>query len=203
MRILYGLVFLHLGKIYLYMYYLHRIMIVFENSVFRISQRLYNYAKILLFGSSIIFSIGIQTSHILGNETEYFHLSQHIIIIEYIIGALLDVFWGTFLTGLFLIRMKRIIKLNKTDDGSNYVNDDRIQNGCVFKYVACKLTILYSIVFISTILGFVLTIIDARLFGSVLIDCFINSMCLILSFNFYDKSYKKLCYFCRLCCETK
>ena len=202
-RISYGVVFYQLAKVILYLYYLHRIKVTFDLTAFGISDKFYQISKTLLLVPIIVFSVSNLILHILGNETEYFHLTVQFFAIEYIIGVALDIFWGTFLTILFLIRMKKIVKLNRKISNSN-TSDNRIQKvGYKFRYLTSKLTILYIIVFITSIVAFVSTVIDIHLFSMILMDSFINTVCLILSFNFFDKSYKILCILCRKCYEPK
>ena len=201
MRILYGLVFVHLGKLFLHMYYLHRMKGTFNNSAYSISNKYYNNAVVLLFTSFIIFCISIYSINILGNETGYFELTQLIFTIEYIIGAIIDTFWGSILLALFLNRMKSIMKANKQMITNSDVNKGAVKTQRLYRYVTSKLTILYIVMFITSIIAFILTSINTLYFGIILIDCFINSICLLLSFKFFSVSYKNFCFLCRFCCE--
>ena len=202
-RFLYGSIFLFVGKIGLLMYYLDRIKEAFSKSAFGISTKCYNISKISLLVSTIIYAIFAEMSYVLGNETGLFYLSKTYFASQYIVGVLLDIFWGTFLTILFLNRMYKIIKLNKDMTNNDSPDDNLVKIGYLFKYAAFKLTLLYIIAYTTTILLLILTMIRQLLYSFIMIDCFINSLCLILSFNFFDKSYKKLCYPFRMCCEPK
>ena len=157
----------------------------------------YNFLKIAIIFTFVSLLIGFEVVLIIGNETNIFFLTVGHIYIIFGIAVFFDFFWGLFLAFQFIHRMRNLMKLTKQFSDSK-MKDKDIQ----FKYIVSKLTILSCTTVLSTIIAFSLFVLDQKFATIIHVDGVINSLCLILSFNFFDKTYKKSCLLCRFCCEN-
>ena len=191
-RILYGFPFVQIGRLFLYLYYLHRIVIIFEKSAFNISIKCYNVVKNSIIVSYIV--VIIIFISVIVTLNELLLLNRIIVIILVDINLITDVFWGIFLAIQFIKRLYDMIQLiEHSSDKKNFKYVDTR-----YKYIFTKLTILTCITSLSTIITVILTILEVWA-GMIIFDNLINSLCLILSFHFLDNTYKFFCCFCRYC----
>lgn len=174
--------FLGIQRIIIYSFFLIRLYITFENSLFEIKIK-YIYLIISILIVTILASF---TGFIIVDyQTNGFSCDMNVKrLLMFTIIIFVDLLWGIILSVFYIIKLKEILRLSGMES---------IQ----YMYVARKLTILACVAFASTVLGTIFGI-----FGGVLkyeiacMDQIINNMCALLAFAAMDIYFKKICCCC-------
>ena len=197
-RVIYVFGLAYLSRLCLYVYYLHRIQISFNGSSVEISNKCYIIIKTLILVTELAAFMMFECVVIIGNESNLFRLTFFEITLALIVSIIIDIFWGLFLVVQFIKRLSNIMKITKRSSNlETYKHTDN-----KFKYIVSKLTILACVSVMSTCIIFTISVLLPQYSSIVLFDGIVNSLCLVLTFNFFDETYKKLCVLCRFCCEN-
>ena len=191
----YSLVFISTSRMILYYYYLRRLYITFQNSSFDISKKRYKCIKWLLIYIFIIITllfIIVQIIHINIKDIEpiwYMSLG---------LSVLFDNIIGICLLVVFIRKLNSLNNMDCNDNENIAVKEQQKK----IKNIAKKLSILVLTCVVSTIITLILYIFFFAYYISLL-DLIINSLCLLFSFQMYEKPYNFFCYFCKICCIIK
>ena len=108
-------------------------------------------------------------------------------ILAIIVTFSLDIVWAILLTYLYVKRLIQLIKMVNSD--TETINDK-------FVYITKKLTLLTLVTIITTFIQGIFTYFGVCGHSILCLDILLNNVCVMLSFNILDKSYKKYCYCC-------
>ena len=108
-------------------------------------------------------------------------------LLALIVGFGSDIVWAILLTYLYVKRLRQLIKMVNTD--TETINDK-------FVYITKKLTLLALVTIISTFIQGIFLYVGVCVRSTLCLDILLNNVCVMLSFNILDKSYKKYCYCC-------
>eukprot|EP01083_Nonionella_stella_P072320 194900_1 len=95
-----------------------------------------------------------------------------------------DFGWSIVLLYLFVKKLKQLLRFNETIKELRYL----VTKQTILVCVAIGSTIVLLFLFAAT-----------RVVQTVFVDMVINSTCLVLSFMFADRYYRKMCILCRKC----
>ena len=141
-----------------------------------------------------------------------FKLGSLLIILIAIFAGFIEVIISCTLMYIALKRLKllRIKTINAVSNDGNDVNRESIRainTNNALKYIANKIFISTIVAALSSQIMVITWGIESKLFVNkppiiqINIDAIINSFCAVLSVHYYNKHYKILCRFCRMCCE--
>ena len=189
--------FVIISRYCLYMYYLRRLYVTFQDSIYNISNRKYLVLKVVISTLYVIYILyyivfEITVGYIINSS----HLPVYIVRSRAALSMLYDVIFGISLLVLFTRRLRGLMKVNM----NMYNNKEEQHMNKVLKNAVIKTTILATVTVLSTFLFFLsLFLIRDFAFIPSLLDPLINSLCLVLSFNAYKEIYNILCCCNKLC----
>eukprot|EP01084_Bolivina_argentea_P312187 540469_1 len=172
-------------RLTLYLYYIYRIEVTFKDSVFSISETKLNIFKVTI----IIMGVIAATFYMVFVEINQCE-GRLIGLIPFVI---IDIVISTTTFVLFINRLKKLIAKSNTN--------------LKLKRMIKKLSILLCVTILSTIGAMGLYVIVPHVqigcgtIGLWAIDTVINSLCLLLSYVFFNKYYNRLCFVCIKCVE--
>eukprot|EP01084_Bolivina_argentea_P312186 540468_1 len=184
------MIFLNVQRVTLFLYYIYRIELTFKDSVFSISETKLNIFKVTVI---IMGAIAATFFMVFAEINQCDGLS---LLIGLIPGGINDTVISTTTFILFISRLKKIIAFN-----------DKANTNLKLKRMIKKLSILLCVTILSTIGAMGLYVIVPHVqigcgtIGLWAIDTVINSLCLLLSYVFFNKYYNRLCFVCIKCVE--
>ena len=198
----YGISFLIYQRVFLYLFYLHRIFTAFGGTALAFTPKSYKCSKYsvnIIFAvltiAYIIWCIYIDTVATEISEEDpdaYLYLVYPLVLADFICGISCMV--------LFIRRLRKLIKIIKTIETTNsqHTNDRSNPNAesIKYEYTVKKLTFLSSIQVISTNLIFIVINVVGVIDNIIVIDTWLNSVCLMLAFKMYDNVYQSI-----FCCD--
>eukprot|EP01084_Bolivina_argentea_P072716 132016_1 len=178
-----GIFILATNRGFLYLYFLTRLQLSFDETVYAIK-------KWILIGLRLYLMMGV----IFGSVFYYYYATINKCSLDsmvYGIAPLVIVDLTASLLCLFLMvyKLRQLLKNNNTKQPH-------------LKYIISKLCVLTSVAIMST--GFGTVVYNVLPLVSLAgIDMVMNTLCLMLSFAHYDMFYKRFCILCRKCCEYR
>ena len=185
------------SRYFLYTYYLRRLYIIFNQSMYKISMKMYIGLSVAVGICYVVYIIYYILYEIISRSLDSTNWSILLLKSRAIIFVTYDILFGVSLLVLFVRRLRNLIKLNE----NMHENSKDIEVTKSLRKAVGKITLLSSITVVTTILAMFAAIIDLKItIIPSLFDSLINSICLVLTFNAYKNMYTKLCCVCdRLC----
>ena len=194
------------AKTSLYLLFVYRLKISFKNSAYSYNNKFILFLSFIIIINGIVFIIAsifytdAERKYLIdyfdndndnsNNRTHYWckYVLPHVFAIPYII---IDSILNILLSILFIKPMITVHK-NINNMGNNNNNNNNNRN---LERLAIKTSILVVVTCMTSLL--ILIILAIGNWGAfIAIDCAINSFCLVLMLQHYNKLYKKCCCIC-------